>query len=116
MCAGFGQGRSADLSVEAGVVPAVIADGAALWQIRSIEPFRDALGGAADCEFIESVAAEAHDPPNPRGAEGELGAEAAFERKLVSLHGGEHITIRDRGVFQPKLVLCQIIHAFLLLQ
>ena len=111
--AGLRQGGGADLGIGSGIVTAVIADGAALGQLRPVEPLGNALCRAADRKLIETIAAQAHNAADAGSTEGQLRAEALLQRRVAALHGLEHIPIGNRGVFQPKLILSQIIHCVL---
>ena len=104
------QRGGADLGVQPGVVARIIADGAALGQLGARQPFGKSLRRAAHGELIEAVAAQPHNAADTRRAKGQLRAEAALERLLVVLHGGQCRRVFRRGVGAPKCILFFVIH------
>lgn len=89
MHAALREGYGAQLRIAAGVVAGVIADGAALRQLRRGQPCGKALRRAANGEVVQAIRADAHNAADARGTELQLRAEAALALRLVVLHGGQ---------------------------
>ena len=104
------------LRIAAGVVAGVIADGAALRQLRRGQPCGKALRRAANSEVVQAIRADAHNAADARGAELQLCAEAALALRLVVLHGGQRSApgLIQRRLLAPLLITFQFRHFSLL--
>ena len=103
------------LGEHVGVVPAVEADGHALFhRLRPLvqNDLGERLGGVADDVDVHAVQSHAHGAPQPGGAELQLGEEAGFDLLLVPGDGGQLrlFRLRQGGGVEPQLIVCFVVH------
>ena len=114
MDAGFRQRRRADLRKAAGIVTAVIADGAALLPRLSGEIGRETARRLADGIGVEVGNADAHHAADTAGAEGLLMAEVRFDLRRIVLNAFQLLQNFAVCVCKPAFVflLCKFIHRY----
>ena len=105
------QGSGADLGKAAGVVAAVIADGAGLAAAGFEEVLGKTTGGLADGQVVEAGGAHAHDAADTGGAEAGLASKGSLDGGVIVLHGQQLFEHRALAIGFPTVKFGSCIHS-----